>query len=934
MTVPLLRTKLYPPPVRSGLVPRLHLIERLNENLWAGRKLTLVSAPPGFGKTTLLGEWVRQAKGPAAWLSLDRGDNDANRFWRYIIAALQTVDATIGRAAHAALESPQQPPLDALITVLINDIATLSAPLILILDDYHVIEAASIHSSLGFLLDHLPPQMHLTLATRVDPPLSLSRRRARSELTEIRTVDLCFAAKEVAELLNKVMGLNLPAQDIAALADRTEGWIVGLRMAALSLQAEAPSGKHDFVTAFAGDDRYVADYLMDEVLQQQSPRVQAFLIQTSILERLCGALCDAVRGASCKEAGEGDSQEILHYLEQTNLFTMPLDNRRQWYRYHQLFADLLRQRLCQSERTEGIAALYLRASEWYEGEGFIDKAVSYALDAPDLAYAANLIERHALTMFYRSEISLVHSWLEVLPEDLLRAHPLLCAVYAATISHSAPYPPGTIRLAERWLQEAEQTLASSSYAVDTLDAPGRAVHDTTVCFVAMFRAFLARSRGDDPRAIIALSLKALDCLPEKSKAFAGDFYARFHSALTFNLGMAYDMLGDEEAASRAFARTRQIAEGCGDFFNAYAAAYMQAETARNRGQLRRAAAVCQDALDVIGKLAGEDRPIPYAGALYIALGRVLLEWNDLDEADRALTRGLELIQLASQPRIQTIGYFALASLKQAQGDVAGALDLVERAERFWSENAAQAAAYRVRLWLAQAEEEVDRLTAAVRWAQEHRVGLDDGERRDEEQMILVHLLIAQHRTQPPSRQLDLHPLLHFLQEQLDAAQRSDNTAWAIEVLALRAMALQAQGDTPQALAALQSALALAEPEGFVRLFVDKGRHLAILLCKAATRGIAPSYVDKLTAAFESSRRERAEAISPGSRAHPLVEPLTPREHEVLRLIATGASNREIAATLVIAINTLKKHITSIYGKLGVDNRTRAVIRAREWGLVE
>ena len=927
MIVPLLETKLYVPPVRPNLVSRPHLIERLNQGVRLGCKLTLVSAPAGFGKTTLLSEWVRQVQRPVAWLSLDGGDDDANRFWRYAIAALQTVDATIGKTIQSALESPQLPPLDTLVTVLINDLVAHSAPLILVLDDYHVIEAEPVHSSLNFFLDHLPSHLHLALATRTDPPLSLSRRRARSELSEMRAVDLCFAAREVTELFNAVMGLDLSAKDIAALEDRTEGWVVGLQMAALSLQGKAPARKHDLVSAFAGNDRYVADYLMDEVLQGQPSHIQAFLMQTSILERLCGPLCDAV-------TGRNDSQEILRCLEQTNLFTIPLDNQRHWYRYHQLFADLLHQRLRLSKGAEGVAALYLRASEWYEGKGFISDAVSCALDAPDLAYAANLIERHVLTTFYRSEIGLVHSWIRALPESLLCAHPLLCAVYAATIWHSPPYPPDSTRLAERWLQRAEEALAAQSCIVATSGPLGRSVNCIAACFIAMFRAFLARFRGDDPQTIIDLSQNALDGLPKEGSASIGDNYMRFRSALTFNLGMAYDRLGDEKAASRTFAQARQLAQECGDFFNACAAAYMQTEAARKHGQLRQAAALCQDAMDSIARSGGSSRAIPFAGALYIALGRVLLEWNDLEKAHCMLTRGLELIKLVPMVNIQTTGYLALARLKQARGDLMGALELIEQAERLQPENVAQAAAYRVRFWLAQADQDADYLAASVRWAQERQIELDDGERSDEERLALVRLLVAQRRARPFSGQLDLQPLLHYLERQFDVADRIGNTERAIEVLVLQAMALQAQGDTPQALAALQRALALTEPEGFIRLFVDEGRHMATLLCEAAIHGIAPSYVDKLLASFESLKRERVETASPGSRAQPLVEPLTRRELEVLRFIATGASNREIAEALVIAVNTLKKHITSIYGKLGVNNRTQAVIRARELGLTE
>ncbi len=367
MTTPLLTTKFHIPAVRSELVSRPRLIDRLNAGL--GHKLMIVSAPAGFGKTTLLSEWVRQAKEPVAWLSLDQGDDDANRFWRYVVAALQTVEATIGKTVQAALQSPQQPPLDTLVTALINDIVTLAMPITLVLDDYHLIRTDLVHTSLNFLLDHIPPQLHLIITTREDPPLALSRRRGRRELTEIRAAELRFAIAEIGEFLNTITRLELSVEDIATLERRTEGWIVGLQMAAISLQERGPADQHDFVTAFAGDDRYIVDYLVEEVFQHQPPYIQDFLLQTSILERLCGPLCDAVCSRGTGVSGRNDSQSILRYLEQGNLFTIPLDNRRHWYRYHRLFADLLRQRLGQSAQTQDITSLYLRASRWCERRG-------------------------------------------------------------------------------------------------------------------------------------------------------------------------------------------------------------------------------------------------------------------------------------------------------------------------------------------------------------------------------------------------------------------------------------------------------------------------------------------------------------------------------------------------------------------------------------
>jgi len=969
MTIPILATKTYVPPLRSARVTRPRLIERLDAGLQ--HKLTLISAPAGFGKTTLLSEWIANCRSQIAksanqqisksanlrspfsdlhspfamrhsqfaWLSLDPDDNEPAHFWRYVIAALQTVDATLGETTLVALQSPQPPSLDALVATLINDVATLPTPLVLILDDYHLIGSDAIHVSVNFLLDHVPPQLRLVIATREDPPLALPRRRARMELTEIRAADLRFTTDEATTFLNATLDLGLPAEDVAALQDRTEGWIAGLQMAALSMQTQATSDKHGFVATFASDDRYIFDYLVEEVFQRQPPHVQTFLLQTSILERLCGPLCDAVVGISesanqriSKPANQqigvsltrsfADSQEVLEYLERANLFTIPLDNRRQWYRYHHLFADLLRQRLTRSVGAQGLTPLYLRASAWHEREGFVPAAVSLALAATDTEYAADLIERHVLDVFYHSEIALVYHWLKSLPENLIRARPLLCAVYANSIVLALLPHPEAIELAERWLQEAESALATGSPA-----------YNTTVGFIAEFRAYLSRFRGDPPQTVIDLSLKALALLPEDE--------TRFRSALANNLGMAYWALGDEEAASHAFIQARQIGEKTGDWFNAAGAAYFQAQMACQRGRLREAAAICRAALQSFGGPAGrKGRPIPYAGTIYVALGRVLLEWNELEEAQQLLEVGLELVKLTT-PTEQTTAYISLAHLKHVQRQSTQALDLLDQATGD-TRTKPYIAAQRVRIWLALSETDPCYLAAAVQWAQERQLTLDGGNQYDPEQLALARLLIARHRASPPARgQTGLRPILQFLDRQLHLAKEKKRSGWTIETSILQALALRAQGNTHQAVATLQRALALAEPEGYVRTFVDEGAPMAHLLYQAAERGISPAYVGKLLAAFEATEEQRSKGAGEKGlttaplhlRPPALIEPLSEREIEVLRLVAEGLSNRQVAQQLFLSPNTVRIHTSNIYGKLGVNSRTQAVARARTLGIL-
>ena len=447
MTSPIPTTKLYAPPTRPELVERGRLVDLLEAGL--DRKLTLVSAPAGFGKTTLVSEWLRHTERPVCWLSLDRDDNDPIRFWRYVVAAMQTVDPALGGTVWAALEAGQQPSLDPLVAALINDLVMTPSPFVLALDDYHLIEAEQIHSGLNLLLDRQPPQLHLIVTTRVDPPFQLSRRRSRSELTEIRTADLCFSAAEAAEFLNARMALDLSPADLRTLEGRTEGWIVGLQMAAVALRAAeawqgpGPESKHGFVVAFAGDDRYIGDYLVEEVLHRQSKRVQQFLLATSILDRFCAPLCDAVTGGT-------DSQEILDLLDRNNLFTVPLDTRRFWYRYHHLFADLLRRRLEQTGEAQDVASLHLSASRWYEREGFVAEAVSHALALPDLDWATTVIERHAPDVASQGEAILVRKWLEALPESRRRSSPYLCIMCATQDPLASP------EVVEGWLADARR----------------------------------------------------------------------------------------------------------------------------------------------------------------------------------------------------------------------------------------------------------------------------------------------------------------------------------------------------------------------------------------------------------------------------------------------------------------------------------------------
>ncbi|MFN2229784.1 MAG: hypothetical protein ACK2VA_08450, partial [Anaerolineae bacterium] len=557
-----------------GLVSRTHLVERLEEGLRTGCKLTLLSAPAGFGKTTLLSEWIAACRriGPGvrvAWLSLDEGDNDVGRFWSYAIAALQTLDPAIGQPALGALQDAQAqfPPLEPLLISLLNDVATLlpdDRSYILVLDDYHVLEMEAIHESLDYLLDHMPSALHLVIASREDPPLALSLLRGRGQLNEIRAADLRFTPAETAEYLNAAMGLRLSAGDIAALENRTEGWAVGLQMAALSLRGQTGLEARDLIAAFAGDDRYVADYLLDQVLYRQPPHIQRFLMCTSILDRLCGPLCDAViagQGVS-PDASFGDAQEVLEYLERSGLFLLPLDNRRRWYRYHHLFADLLRSRLQAAPEPlfaaegvkGGIAGLYLRASAWYEGEGLIAEAMDHALAAADYGRAADLIEHYYRETVWLGEFALLRKWVEALPRDLVRSRPFLCLIYSV-LSFD-----GSVERAEEWLQAAEEAWEARSQPVDrSVGPPSTFDREVFAANVLDIRANIADVRGASSEEVIALTMRAMEVTPESA--------ASLRASMCQRLGWCYLNLGDEGAAERFFLQSEKLGEAAGHYGN-------------------------------------------------------------------------------------------------------------------------------------------------------------------------------------------------------------------------------------------------------------------------------------------------------------------------------------------------------------------------------
>jgi len=937
---PLLATKLYVPLPRPRLVPRPHLLDRVQAGLMS--KLTLIAAPAGFGKTTLVSAWRMTPAGsalPVAWVSLDADDNDASRFWTYVIAALETVYPAIGATALALLRSPQ-PPIEALLTSLINTITPITTDVALVLDDYHLIGTPAIHAAIVFLLDHLPPHLHLIMLTRADPPLPLTRLRMRGELTELRAADLRFTADEAAAFLTVMMGLPLSSDEVAALEARTEGWVAGLQLAALAMQNRTDHA--GFVAAFSGSNRFVVDYLVEEVLARQPPYLQMFLTQTAILDRMCGPLCDAVLGIENtelrveKSLGQSShsqlpilhshltqeqaySQLILDQLERGNLFLVPLDDERHWYRYHHLFAEVLRARLYSGATAGEVTTLHQRASAWHEQAGLVGEAVRYAFLVPDVERAADLIERHAMAMiFASSDVLLVQAWVAHVPRALILARPRLALIAGFTTALTGQFAA------------VERLLADAAPAFSALDLSPNMVGE-----LAVLRAMIARVQGD-AAGTHALAQQALVQLDRDNHGF--------RAGAALYLGVASMWRGELAAAKAAFAEAAALGELGGSQWIALAALEELSSLQARLGLLREMHRTSEQARQLSARLGGQRLPV--AGMGYVAMAEVLYEWNDLAGAALAATQGIDLLRGGVERLMLVRGYIALAQVYQAQGDHDAALDSIHRCEEWFAQTQIAAtgparawlAAYQARLWMRPGD-----LTRAARWAQECAFA-GDSELGYVQQLTLVRLRLAQNHNES-GRQF-LGEASAMLAQLLPAVEVRGWTRYLIEGLVLQALAGQGQADQTSTLTALERALTLAEPEGYVRIFVDEGVPLAALLAQVAGRASpVAAYAARLLKAFGELRIENEElrkaptsnsqfSIAQRAPNSPfLVEPLSERELEVLRLIADGHSNQAIADQLVVAVSTVKKHINNLYGKLDVQSRTQALIRARELHLL-
>ncbi len=931
MSGDLLQTKLYVPRLRSSLIPRPHLIDKLNQGLQTGRKLTLISAPAGFGKTTLVTEWGQQLAQAGdwqlGWLSLDENDNALERFFTYFVAALQQINGRLGQSALELLQASPTDNLQFILTDLLNSLAQTSPAIILVLDDYFHIINPAIHEGIQFLLDYAPPRFHLLFLSRTDPPLSLARLRARGQMTEIRQDDLRLAPTEVHQFLNQLMALDLPETAVTALGKRTEGWIAGLQMAAISLQGRTDTDR--FISDFSGSHRYIFDYLTEEVLAGQPAEIRDFLLQTAVLDRLCAPLCDALLAAgdlrleTSSEAAQSpianpqslSSQQALEHLEVANLFLMPLDDARHWYRYHQLFADLLRQQL-RRERPELESVLHRRASHWFEQAGFTDEAVQHALAAADYERAADLVTQHSQSLLQFGETNKLLSWINRLPAEWQRRHPQLIFNHAWALLFNSSAKEMEAALAHM-PERVAKTLPYSAYLL-------------------ILRCIAATRQGQADEAIV---------LAEKAEA---QFAVLAPDPINLSMrGVGALVLAiqyrarDGQRAGQFYDRAVSLSRDAGNLIAFLTAVRDKGRFLLEQGQLHPAEAVFRDGIQSeqqwAKKMGGPIRKLLAAAPIHASLAQLLYEWNRLDEAEDHLVDALRFLPLVG-PVNHSQGLTTLARLRLAQGNASAVTPILEQLETLQAESSNQY----TRLWLAIAIAETTCVlyqqvpTPALQLRLEQSLSALANEPLGGEPLAVLaqgRVLLALTR---PAEAL---PLSETLAEQME--KNGLHGLWLSAIL-LRCLAHQQLGEPDKALNGLQQALSVAEPSGYTRLFLDWGQPMAELLHTAVQHNIMSDYAINLLDHLRLTILDTSASLSTGLRFEDTPnrqsqianrQSLSPRETEVLQLIAQGLTNKEIAQRLVIAPSTAKRHTVNIYNKLGVSNRVEATAKAYELGLV-
>jgi len=875
MDPPLLKTKLAMPLIRANLVARPKLYKRLTADLpqeaGFGRKLTLVSAPAGYGKTTIVTQWLDRLPYPVAWLSLDEKDDDPARFLAYLIAALSNVQANFGTKIRELLASPQSPPQDMLTAVLINEITDITEFFVIALDDYQLLGNSVIHQLINTLIENQPTNLHLVIATREDPPFPLSKLRARGQVIEIRQSDLQFSPKEVVEFLSKTVSIgNLDQEDIRALTRRTEGWAVGLQMTALSMQGVADLV--GFVRSFTGSNRYILDYLFDEVFSKQPEDVQKFLLQTSILSQLCGPLCDAL-------TGRNDGEMMLHKLESANLFLFSLDDSGTWYRYHLLFSDLLAHRLRISSDLKE-ADLHLQAANWLAENGHIYEAIEHALRAGDWDQSGELIKSVSAVVLRRGEVTTLLGWYRKFPREQIHSRPWICIEFSWPLILS-----GQLSEAEGLLDVAETGFTGE----DSLQLGE----------IATARAYIARSLGDH-QDTIRTSERALELIPE------GERLTR--SVIAVNLGIAYWHDGQIKEAERVFKDAQPYTTETKNYYAEFTCAFFRNRILAARGDL-------QEAYQGYQRLKETERQIPILALVYLDLSGLNYEWNQLELCETNVLQSIEVSLRTHMDEFQIAGLMQMVRLKLASGDMGMALHSLQKVDRLLQEHTVSAltrsrvASLHVMVALAQSD-----LDGAIKWAENAGQEADVHPFYPFMGLTPARLYMAQNEKALAWRYLD------------EIGQKASVSGWGYGCLAAKIMQLLSIDPFEDALKRIKYILQDAESEHFIRTFVDFGEPLVPLLVEAARQGVTPGYIGDIMRGFRGTNTTLA-----GSGT--LVEPLSDREIEVLRLVVAGLSNREIADQLVISLGTVKTHIHNVYGKLGVASRAQAIVQARERNLV-
>jgi len=911
MPDPLLMTKVSLPILRHILVPRRKILRQLSEGIQEGHLLTLVSAPAGYGKTTTIRMWVEEAGYPVAWVTLEKSDNDLRQFITYVLTALQQAADDLGQAALEVVENAQEIDLQRILGCLINDLYDLDQPIILVLEEYQLIENEKIDQFIELLLNQAVANLHLVIATREDPNLPLTRLRVRNQLTEIRAANLSFSLEEAGEFFSKVMGVNLPKKAMEILKNRTEGWVAGLQLAALSLKESGDPTK--FVEAFRGTHRHILDYLIEEVLNSQPEEIREFLRRTSILDQLSPSLCEAVTG---QQAGG----KYLHYLEINNLFLVSLDEERTWYRYHALFRELLKNQLLQAE-PERVDDLHERAAGWYQKNGFIEKAVEHAFQISSGSKVSKLIEKHAIPMLYQGEVSTVVGWFDRLPESLMQSSPMMRIGKAWSLA---------LMQRETRTEEVERALRAAAGALNRANAD-QALRNLVAGHTASIHAYLLQTpalAGERPEKLIETSQKAQQLLPEDEKGI--------RSVNALNIGHGYSALADLPAAERAFQQAFEAGAAGGNFYAAIYGPINLIVIAIMKGQLKDALQSCETNIARFNQFLAGQR-FPPIGALHILKGGILLEENRLAEAELELTQGLSLIRYTGEYEAYVEGYSALARLRSIQADWMGMLESVRTLEETWPEVAIYAQALRHRLsahdWVAnKISLEEARLwvtQAAVSFNQLPDITGVDPLRRIYFQTYLsvAHILTRLAARNPQAYSLlDVHK---YLARQEKFADAHGLAGWLVEIWMAKALMCHVEGKAEEARRMIEAALSASAPRGYFRIFLDEGDLLRPLLESAE-----PRLKDKDLSTFVKRLLEAMPGASAKGKTDLVEEDkLSDRELEVLCLLAAGQSYKEIGQQLFLSLNTVQFHVKHIYGKLSVNKRMQAIEKARKMKLI-